>query len=74
MLFQYTTEDQLDSQARLLIPKNLIEFAGINKEVFILGATNKIEVWNPETYNQYIMGSDKSFEEIANEVFHKKKQ
>jgi MraZ protein len=72
MMFELTSDDQLDSQSRLLIPKNLKEFAGIEKEVFILGANNKIELWNPDIYRQYIESSEETFEELAKEVMQSK--
>jgi len=54
MFLQEAAEDKLDTQSRLLIPKNLIRHAGIEKEVFILGAIKKIEIWNPKIDRQYI--------------------
>jgi len=68
MFLQEAAEDKLDSQSRLLIPKNLIEHADIKNEVFILGAVKKIEIWNPEIYNEYIQKNMPSYEEIAKEV------
>ncbi|MDP4174852.1 MAG: division/cell wall cluster transcriptional repressor MraZ [Bacteroidota bacterium] len=65
---QRASEDTLDSQSRLLIPQNLIEYAGIEKEVFILGAIKKIEIWNPVIYDNYLNSQPESFEEIAEEV------
>jgi MraZ protein len=49
MISQYATEDVLDSQARILIPQFLLDYAGIEKEVMILGVLKKIELWNPVT-------------------------
>ncbi len=71
VFLQKAAEDKLDSQSRLSIPKNLIEYAGIKKEVFILGAVKKIELWNPETYEKYLEDNLKSYEEIAKEVMRK---
>jgi MraZ protein len=68
MLLQEASEDSFDTQSRISIPKSLIEYAGIKKEVLILGAMEKIEVWDPETYEAYINESPKSYEEIAKEV------
>ncbi len=67
MLFN-ATEDTLDGQSRILIPQNLIEYAEIKNEVLILGAMKKIEIWNPDIFNQYIKSSEQSFEQIASEV------
>lgn len=68
LLLQEAAEDSLDSQSRLLIPKSLIEYAEIEKEVFIKGALNKIEIWKPEIYDEYINASPRSYEDIAKEV------
>ncbi len=71
MFMQEAVEDTLDSQSRILIPKKLLHHAGIEKEVFILGAVKKIEIWNPEVYNKYLEESDISYEQIAAEVMSK---
>ena len=68
MFLQEAAEDKLDSQARLLIPKSLIEYAGIEKEIFILGAVKKIELWNPGKYDTYLKENVQSYSEIANDV------
>lgn len=68
MFLQQAAEDKLDSQSRLLIPKNLIDYAEISKEVLILGNIKKIELWNPKNYEDYLKTSELSFEEIAQQV------
>jgi len=68
MLLQEAAEDKLDSQNRLMIPKNLIEYSGIDGDVLILGAMDKIEVWNPNIYQDYLNESNLSYEDIAKEV------
>ena len=68
MFLQQAAEDKLDSQSRLLIPKNLIDYAEISKDVLILGAIKKIEIWNPQNYEDYLRTSDLSYEEIAKQV------
>lgn len=68
MFLQQAAEDKLDTQARLLIPKNLIEYAQIDKDVLILGAIKRIEIWNPKIYEEYLKTSELSFEEIAKKV------
>ncbi len=68
MFLQEAAEDSLDSQSRLLIPKNLIEYAEIKNEVLILGLNKRIEVWNPDVYESYIKENLQSYEEIAKDV------
>lgn len=71
---QEASEDTLDSQHRLTLPKRLIEVAEIDKEVFILGALNKIELWNPKIYKKYTDSQGKTFNEIAEEVMKDRKE
>ncbi len=68
MFLQQAAEDKLDTQFRLLIPKNLIEYAEIDKDVLIMGVVKKLEIWNPTNYEEYLKTSELSFEEIAKQV------
>lgn len=71
LLLEYANEDVLDSQSRLLIPKALTDFAEIEKEVFILGVRNHLELWNPQIYQKFKSTIPKSYAEIAAEVMKK---
>lgn len=68
MFLEEAAEDKFDSQARLTIPKNLIEFAGIQKDVLIKGVNKFIEIWNPDTYEAYLKDNQEPYHEIAKEV------
>ena len=68
MIMQYANDDSLDSQSRILIPQSLINFAQIEKEVLILGVLQKIEVWNPKIYEEYINQTGETYEQIAAKV------
>ncbi len=46
-------EQELDRQGRLLVPANLLEYAGITKDVTILGLNDRIEIWATEVYGKY---------------------
>ncbi len=74
MLFELAAEYKLDSQSRLFVPKNLLEFAGIEREVFILGQNKKIEIWNPEVYDSHKKENVKPFAEIAKSIMQKKQK
>jgi MraZ protein len=68
MLSSYAADDKMDSQSRILIPKKLLDYAQIEKEVIILGALKKIEVWNPKNFEDYLNSSPETYEEIAAKV------
>ena len=70
MFLHEAAEDKFDNQSRLTIPKNLIDYAGIEKEVLIIGINQFIEVWNPQKYLQYLKDNDEPYEDIAKEVMN----
>ena len=66
------THVELDSAGRLLIPKNLSEYAGIEKEVILASAGSKIEIWDKSKYKQlFDTFSPEAFSKLANEVMNK---
>jgi MraZ protein len=71
-LLQYATESQLDGQSRITIPRELLQFAGIDDQVLIIGVLERIEVWNPKEYDVYMSSQTESYENVAQSVLHKK--
>lgn len=57
-IFRYAYEVELDSSGRLLIPEKLREHAGIKKDVVIIGRNTLAEIWDAETFNQYVEQED----------------
>ncbi len=68
ILLMWAVEVTLDNQSRLMIPKNLLEFAKIGKEVLIIGALDRIEIWNPDVFQEYVNTQPESYESIAEKV------
>ncbi len=67
-LLQWATDAQLDSQARISIPQDLLKFAGIQDEVLILGIMERIEIWNPKTFEEYLNNQPATYETVAEMV------
>lgn len=59
---------ELDVSGRLLVPKDLVAFAGISKEVVVSSAINIIEIWDKEKYEQAIDDATVDFADLAEEV------
>lgn len=58
-----------DTAGRLLIPKNLLEYAGLSKELVLASAVGKIEIWDKTQYQQFFDSySPESFSELASQV------
>ncbi len=62
-----------DSAGRILLPKNLMEYAGLGKDIVLVAAVNKIEIWDKTKYQQFFDSmSPDDFSNLANEVMNKK--
>ena len=59
---------ELDTTGRLLIPKDLMSFAGINREIVISSAINIVEIWDKNKYEQAINDSANDFADLAEDV------
>ena len=49
-LFAYACDCEPDAQGRILIPAKLREYAGLAKEVVVIGSFDRVEVWNAEAW------------------------
>lgn len=71
-LLSWAEEIILDGQQRIPIPKRLLNFAGIKSNVIINGMGDHIEIWDPDTYydylNQFGGGGEDVYPEIAAKV------
>lgn len=65
--FKGTAELSLDSSNRLLIPRKLVELAGIKKEVVFAGQDGRIEIWANESYSTIDMPID-DFADLAEKL------
>jgi MraZ protein len=69
------TTVELDSAGRLLIPQNLKEYAGLEKDAVLVAAVKKIEIWDKRKYQQFFENfSPDAFSQLAGEVMVKKDQ
>ncbi len=51
-LFAGACEVEPDKQGRVLIPANLREYAGLTKDVMVIGASNRAEIWDRDRWSQ----------------------
>ena len=48
----YATEVEMDASGRLLVSRELRDFAGLEKQAILIGQGNKFELWDEETWNE----------------------
>tara|TARA_Y100000746_G_scaffold231499_1_gene245466 strand:+ start:69 stop:524 length:456 start_codon:yes stop_codon:yes gene_type:complete len=59
---------ELDNNGRLLIPKDLIEFSNIKRDIVLSSSVNIIEIWDKQSYESAIVDSRDDFAQLAEEV------
>ncbi len=63
------TQVELDKAGRLLLPKNLMEYAGLDKEIVLVSAIDKIEIWDKLKYQEFFETfSPEAFSDLASQV------
>ena len=58
----------VDSSGRLLIPKDLLLFAKLNKEVVLSSSVNMIEIWDKEDYEISVAETLQDFDKLTEDV------
>ena len=66
------TEMELDNTNRLLLPKALNEYAGIEKDIVLFAYGNRIEVWSQKEYERMLKDDSMDFSKLAEDVMGKK--
>ena len=59
---------EIDATGRLLIPKDLFVFAGIDKDIVLSSAVNIVEIWDKDKYEKSIDDAAVDFADLAEEV------
>lgn len=63
--FSGATECEIDTQGRVVIPPGYREYASLEKEVAVVGVSNRAEIWSRSAWDKYINASDFDSGEIA---------
>ncbi|MDB0006560.1 division/cell wall cluster transcriptional repressor MraZ [Flavobacteriales bacterium] len=59
---------EVDSNSRLQVPKDLISFASISKNIVLSCSLNMIEIWDKDQYEQVLKEATTDFADLAEEV------
>jgi len=59
---------EVDDLGRLLIPKDLVGFSKISKDIVLSSAVNIVEIWDKDLYENAIAGDDDEFANLAEDV------
>jgi MraZ protein len=65
---------EMDGSSRVLLPKQLLEYAEIKTEAVLLAYGNKVEIWSKVEYNRMLSEEPKDFSALAEEVMTKRRK
>ncbi len=66
--FSGATECEVDKQGRILIPQNLREYAALEKEIYIIGVSSRVEIWKKAAWEAYNSDDNISADKIAEKM------
>lgn len=59
---------EIDSAGRILVPKDLVKFGTIKKEIVLASSVNRIEIWNKDLYEEILNDPSIDFGALAEDV------
>ena len=65
MFYADAVEAELDKQGRVVIPQHLRDYAQIERDVYVVGVSDKIELWSKENWEKYSGQARESYEAIS---------
>jgi MraZ protein len=67
-LFASASQELPDGQGRITVPPPLRQYAGLSKDCVVIGANNRVEVWDAQAWHAWSEQADEAFSQIAEEV------
>ncbi len=57
-----------DKQFRITIPPTLRDYAGLERDLTVIGAGNRAEIWSTPAWEEYYQGREQAFSDTEEEV------
>lgn len=61
-------DQQPDRQGRISVPANLRTYAGLDKDLAVIGAGNRVEIWDAATWNEFLAEQEAVFADRDEEI------
>ena len=71
LYFAQTETVDVDRTGRILVPDRLIQFAGLSREVVLIGVRDHLELWDAARWQQYLAQHAPRFDNVAEGAFQK---
>ena len=71
LYFAQTETVDIDGNGRILVPDRLIQFAGLLRDVVLIGVRDHLELWDATRWEQYLAQNAPRFDAVAEAAFRK---
>ena len=71
LFFAQAETVEMDKTGRLLVPERLAQFAGLEREVVLVGVRDHLELWDAAKWNAYVNTNAARFDSVADKAFQK---
>ncbi|GGJ85501.1 transcriptional regulator MraZ [Pilimelia anulata] len=68
VFFASAHDETPDKQGRVTLPAHLRQYAGLDRELAVIGASNRVEIWDRVAWESYLDASEDDFAEIGEGV------
>ena len=68
VFFASAHDEVPDRQGRITIPAHLREYAGLDRDCVVIGASTRVEIWDRQAWDDYLTESEEAFAEVEEEV------
>ena len=63
------SECEFDRLGRINISEPLLKYASLNRECVIIGVNERLEIWNKDLWDNFVLENEKNFSSIADHLF-----
>jgi MraZ protein len=69
MFFAGASDETPDKQGRITVPPMLREYASLSKDCIVIGAMNRIEIWDSTSWQTYSEEQEQTFADLSEDLF-----
>jgi MraZ protein len=63
------SDESVDKQGRVTIPTTLRTYAGLDRDVAVIGAGQRVEIWDAGAWETYLAEQEQEFADLSEEIF-----
>jgi MraZ protein len=68
VLFSGAFDEIPDRQGRVTMPAALREYAGLDRDVMVVGNGTTVEIWDSAAWGTYLQGQEEGYSDLSEEV------